>query len=37
MHDAGRMYEYGSITCPKTGRTVRVNGLRGVHDIGSYT
>ena len=37
MHDAGRMFEYGSTTCPKTGRTVRVNGLRGVHDIGSYT
>ena len=29
--------EVGKTHCKKYNRTVRVNGLRGVHDIGSYT
>lgn len=37
LRDQGVIYEHSRTKCETTGRTVRVNGLRGVHDIGSYT
>lgn len=32
LHDLGKMFEYATVKCSTTGKTVRVNGVRGVHE-----